>query len=132
MAPEIKHTFQVSELERLSSWLADDKGALTICCQFKIIPENSVLMTIEINGQLNVLCKRCMSAFAFNWSSTSDIQLDEEGDNIVEGNFDELYESVTLAHNGTFNLIDVVIDEVILGLPETHQEECVHALGHEF
>lgn len=128
---EIKQTFNISELERLNSWLSDDKGLLNVHCRFERLHDDNVLMHMTIDGQLNPVCKRCLSAFDFNWHSSATFQFESE-DDVIEGKCDESYESVAISHDGTINLIDIVTDEVILGLPNTHQEECMHELGHEF
>lgn len=128
---DIRHTLKVSQFERLCSWLANDEGELAVGCQFEFTQDNLILMNLEITGQLNLLCKRCLEPFVFDWSSVSIVQLEDE-DKQADGFFDERYEKVLMSHDGTINLIDIVTDEVILGLPNTHQTECMHELGHEF
>jgi uncharacterized metal-binding protein YceD (DUF177 family) len=120
---EIKHTFMVSQLERLGSWLADDSGELTILCQFEWTKADEILMHLVIDGEVNVSCKSCLKEFLVNWSSKTTLVLDKE-DIHNDDSADELYEHVLMSHTGTVNLIDVVIDELILGIPERHPQQC--------
>tara|TARA_B110000879_G_scaffold206646_1_gene289011 strand:+ start:1716 stop:2162 length:447 start_codon:yes stop_codon:yes gene_type:complete len=128
---EVVHTFAVNELERLCSWLSDDSGQLEVRCQFNFPYEESIEMTMILSGQLKPLCQRCLEFFDYDWSSKTTLLLDEE-DSLPEGMSDECYEHISMTHDGTFNLVEVIIDEVILGLPKTHQTECEHDLGLEF
>ena len=120
---EVRHTFKISEIERLASWLANDQGSLMVECKFDWPEDGHIYMLLAINGTLNVQCKRCLEAFNYEWHSESTLQLNAD-DTLNEDRSDEAYERVILSHHGTFNLIDVIVDEVILGLPERHLTEC--------
>ncbi len=120
---EIKHTFMVSQLERLRSWLADDSGELTVSCQFESTVAEELLMHLTIAGQVNISCKSCLEEFLVDLNSKTTLVLDEE-DIINDNSADELYEHVLMSHIGTINLFDIVIDELILGLPERHPQRC--------
>jgi large subunit ribosomal protein L32 len=127
---EVNHTFKINELGRLQDWLADELGEVTVQCDFKWELDDSILMTLAIDGDMTVLCKRCLGPFPYKWSSRSILALDEE-DVINEDSSDLDYERVLIGHDGSFNLIDVVIDEIILGLPEYHVGACPQNLVFE-
>jgi uncharacterized metal-binding protein YceD (DUF177 family) len=67
----------------------------------------------------------------YEWSSETIILLDEE-DTEIDGRSDEYFERIQMSYDGTFNLIDAIVDEVILGMPKTHPTDCKHDRGFEF
>lgn len=119
----INHTFMVSQLERLASLLADGVGEVNVSCRFEWTETEAILMHLSIEGPLNVSCKSCLDTFTVKWSSKTTLALDNE-DIINDDSSDELYEHVLMSFDGSINLIDVIIDEIILGLPERHPDEC--------
>lgn len=127
----ICHTFEISQLERLGSWLFDDNGKVEVVCQFEFDSTDTIKMAMALNGRINFLCQRCARSFEYDWSSQTTLLLDEE-DLEAEGLADEQYERIPLSYDGSFNLIDVITDEIILGMPKTHQTECQHDRGFEF
>lgn len=128
---DVCHTFDISQLERLGSWLFDDCGKLEVVCQFEFDSTDTIKMAMTLNGKFNFLCQRCAKSFEHDWSSQTSLLLDEE-DVKTEGLADEQYERISLSYDGSFNLIDVITDEIILGMPKIHQTECQHDRGFEF
>ena len=120
---KVNPVFAVKQLQRLQDVLADETGELTVACRFYQSELGLQLMDLAINGQVTVQCKRCLAPFVYNWDSVNTLQLDAE-DVLNQDAVDEQYERVALAHDKSFNLMDVVEDEILLGLPERHLNIC--------
>ena len=120
---EVKAIFKVTELERLLPLLASEEGELSADCEFIWPQDSDILMKLVLNGAFNVSCKRCLEPFKHDWHSDVTLKLCSD-EPLDEHTSDEPYERVTLAHDGSFNLIDVIIDDLILGLPERHPTAC--------
>lgn len=128
---EISHTFDVYELQRLSTWLFDDSGKMTVSCQFDLSAGNVLQMTMTLSGHLKPMCQRCAQPFDYEWRSEAAFVFDEDA-SVVDGFHDEDFERIPLSYDGCFNLMDVMTDEVILGMPRMHPSECEHDRGLEF
>ena len=119
----VKPIFLIKELERLHPLLASSDGELAVECSFYHSAEGLHLMDLVISGQISVVCKRCLTPFDHQWHSSSTLQLDDE-DRLNEDASDEQFERIPLTHDKAFNLMDVVVDEIVLGLPDKHPDDC--------
>ena len=116
-----------SELPRLSAHVCNPKGRFQIACSFDW-NTTETRMTLEISGEVSLTCMRCLDTFKQVWTSESvfEIYALDQWPTEDEGPF----EGIELAYDGTFDLYDVVMDELLLGLPERHPSECPQALSH--
>lgn len=120
---DVEHTFHLCDLERLSTLLADGEGSLNVKCDFEWPENGDILMNLQVMGSISVLCQRCLESFPFEWHSETILCLDEE-EPLTQERFDEPYERVVMTHDGSINLIDIVTDEILLGLPGRHPNGC--------
>ena len=120
---EVRHEFDIRQLDRLRDWLACDEGTLKVECQFIWPEEGNVLMDLSIQGSLAFTCQRCLEPFDFDWFSQTRLELDEQ-DSFLDDASDEQYEKISLSYDGSFNLLDVITDEIMLGAPERHPDGC--------
>lgn len=112
----------VAALERVLDMLADTSG----CVNWKVVSsvgaKNRPRLTLEINGELNVLCQRCLQGMAFPISIGSVLEFVEDEEDLTQEELED--DSVDfLPMQGEVDLLTLVEDEIILSLPSVPRHE---------
>ena len=119
--PEVvKHDPQQKKItinERLPSFIASP-------CQLNVLydvkaEEGFYLINLEVNGELVVLCQRCLQEFNLTYNNQTKIAVarnDERAEQLLEH-----YECI-VSTNHQVELEDLVIDELHLYVPQFHEE----------
>jgi uncharacterized protein len=110
----------VAEMTRLTKDCADTSGTLA----WKVVGGASKLgfpqMTLSVTGTVQLVCQRCLTPFAYEIDSSTELMLgkdDEQADEIEQMVDDETIDVIVGTRN--MNLADLVEDEALLALPHT-------------
>jgi len=94
-------------------------GALT--CDYQVeAGKNYYLLTMSVNGELTIICQRCLGVFRHDYANTT--QLAVCADDATAETLMGQYES-TVASNYQIDLIEVLTDDLYLLTPEKHQQD---------
>ncbi len=114
----------LSKLTRLHFLLVNHDGQLNVGYEIKADERGFDLLSLHINGELNLRCGRCLESYIYPWQSFSTLLLETEESSFEGLGENDPYERVTLNHLGKLNLLDVVTDELIMALPQKHYPDC--------
>ncbi len=122
----------IGELERLSGHLADNKSVLSISYAFSSTTCGVIYLDLSLDGDFLINCHSCLDTFDFQWSSQSRLLLEQPRDKRQAMAADESYERVSMSDEGEFCLSEVVTDEILLGIPTRHPDECPDSLVKKY
>lgn len=100
------------------------EGPCYLTCEYQVEPgEQYYLLTITIQGELSIVCQRCLGVFKHHYLNTSKLAACTNDD--VAERMLEHFES-TVAINNQIDLSEIVTDDLYLFSPEKHvsQAEC--------
>lgn len=126
-----KEALPLALFERLCPYLVSDEGQINVCFSFRRAEggmSDGIILSLELEADLTLECRRCLSPFHYHWHSATELLLETESQGREEMVEDEPYERVLMAHDGSVNLLDVINDEFLLGLPTGHQGQCPNDL----
>lgn len=122
-------SFPVSSLSRLSDLLADDGGSLSWVVSGECNADHKHFLVIEVVGELQLKCQRCLGALTHGLNITSRLQLVRQGaawpDEDLE---DDRVDPIEALENQP--LLDLVEDEVLLALPIAPRHESCMLPGY--
>ena len=107
-----------------------------LTCQYEIAAyENYYLLTLNVQGRLEITCQRCLASFSHDYSNHTQLAVCADDD--VAERLMASYECI-VDKNYQVDLIDIVTDELYLFLPEKHPDmtgcdpEITHHIGFDF
>lgn len=117
--------FPVASLPRLTDLLADDGGSLSWLVRGECDADHKPFLDIEIVGELQLKCQRCLGALAHGLKIQSRLQLVPQGvawpDEDLE---DDRVDQIEASDNQS--LLALIEDEVLLALPiAPRHQSCV-------
>ncbi|MGN6389970.1 MAG: YceD family protein [Burkholderiaceae bacterium] len=112
----------VADLRRLREETADSSGLLQWSLQGAIGRLGHPRMTLSVRGEVQLICQRCLSPFAFEVDSAATIVLapsDEAADEIEAQleDGDEGEDVEVIVAGSTLDVLTLVEDEALLALP---------------
>jgi len=98
-----------------------------LACEFKVeAHRNYYLLVLNVKGELNLTCQRCMEDFQYAYHNQSQLAVcvsDEVAETLMSS-----YECI-LSDENEVNLVDIITDELHLYCPERHEDLTMcHAL----
>ena len=111
----------VEKLDRLRGALFADEGALDYTLTGWCGEQGDLLLGCAVTGVLQLRCQRCLGALAFSVSLDVKLKLAEDGlalaDLVDEDGFSQLDGADSIRAEPGLNVLALVEDEVLLGLP---------------
>ena len=123
-------SFPVFLLSRLADMLAEDGGSLSWLVLGECDADRKSFLLIEVAGELQLKCQRCLGAFAYGLKINSRLQLVPEGaawpdEDLEDDRVDPIGAS------DSQSLLALVEDEVLLALPIAPRHESCKLPGYE-
>lgn len=110
----------VADLPRLSGESASTEGALSWSLQGGKDELGHPQLNLSVNGTVQLMCQRCLTPFAFDIDSESKLILAKNEENADE--IDALLEDDevdVVVGSKTFDVMDLIEDEVLLAIPQS-------------
>ncbi|MFZ6748433.1 YceD family protein [Undibacterium sp. Ren11W] len=110
----------ISDLPRLSAECAATDGALSWSLEGGMAKMGHPLLRLTVAGEVQLMCQRCLTSYAFEVDSVSELILaknDEHADEIEALIEDE--EIDVVVGSKTFNIMDLIEDEALLAIPQS-------------
>ncbi|BBB66754.1 hypothetical protein UNDYM_2501 [Undibacterium sp. YM2] len=110
----------VADLPRLSEESASTEGALNWSLQGGKDKLGHAQLELSVNGTVQLMCQRCLTPFAFDIDSESILILakNEENADEIEALLEDDEVDVVVGSK-TFNVMDLIEDEVLLAIPQS-------------
>lgn len=122
----LEGSLPVAAFRRLGAWLHADRGAIDAVLRFQCDAGGRRVLRGSLQGELDVVCQRCLDAFALPIDLELDLVL-VETPAAADLLPDEL-EPLVVGERREVHTVDLLEDELILALPLVPR--CGHA-GHE-
>ncbi|MDO8653415.1 MAG: YceD family protein [Undibacterium sp.] len=110
----------ISDLPRLSAECASTDGTLGWSLEGGTSKLGYPRLLLTVTGKVQLMCQRCLTSFAFNVNSVSELILaknDEHADEIEALIEDD--EIDVVVGSKTFDIIDLIEDEALLAIPQS-------------
>lgn len=120
----------VADLPRLAEESVDKSGSVRWSLQGGRDMRGNPQLTLAISGDVQLICQRCLSPFAFGIESESVLVLarDEASADEMEAQLaDESIE--VIVGSRAFNFVDLIEDEALLAIPLSPKHEFCPSLG---
>ena len=114
----------VAEMTRLAADCADPSGEITWSIQGGQTKQGYPSMTLSVEGEVNLVCQRCLGPFAYHVDSSTMLVLgkdDADADEIEEVLDDESIDVIVGSHEA--DLRQLLEDEALLALPQAPKHE---------
>jgi uncharacterized protein len=114
----------VAEMTRLAADCADPSGEITWSIQGGQTKQGYPSMTLSVEGEVNLVCQRCLGPFAYHIDSSTMLVLgkdDADADEIEEVLDDESIDVIVGSHEA--DLRQLLEDEALLALPQAPKHE---------
>ncbi len=111
---------RIADMPRLVDLLADSTGSADVALRFGHDPGRRPMISGEITARLRLLCQRCLQPF--DWSTTINLRVGIVTDEAAADNLPEELDPLLVA-NERVRLVELVEDELILGLPVVARHE---------
>ncbi len=114
----------VAEMARLLEDCADSSGHITWRLEGGVHELDVPQLTLHVSGTVQLMCQRCLQAFAFAIDSRSTLMLaknDEHADEIDAMLDDESLDVIVASQ--AFNVFELIEDEALLALPLAPKHE---------
>ena len=110
----------IADLQRLSNECANTEGALSWSLEGGVNRLGYPRLILTVNGNVQLMCQRCLTIFAFEVDSESELILakNEENADEIEALIDDDEIDVVVGSK-TFNIMDLIEDEVLLAIPQS-------------
>ncbi|MEN3294856.1 MAG: hypothetical protein V7642_4109 [Burkholderiales bacterium] len=114
----------VADLPRLADESVDKFGTLRWSLQGGSNSLGHPQLTLSMSGSVKLICQRCLSPFEFGIASDSALVLaeDEAGADAIDALLDD-DEVEVIVGSRTFNIADLIEDEVLLAIPSSPKHE---------
>lgn len=113
----------IKVLGRLSSYLASDEGEISL--SFTVREGTfgeGLFLHMRLKGSLMIRCNRCLEGYHYPLETETVLLIEDPKK--VQSEMTESLESVSLDERGELDLLSIVTDEMVLGLPFAHKEAC--------
>jgi uncharacterized protein len=113
-------SIQVADLSRLSEESANADGVLNWSLSGGKDQYDHPQLVLSVQGNVNLMCQRCLTPFAFEIDSESVLILAKNEENADE--IDALLEDDEIdvvVSSKTFNVMDLIEDEALLAIPQS-------------
>lgn len=110
------------QMQRLLPSLQEHQGRFQVELNFDFDADQKVCVDLKLNGDLVLLCQRCLEKMPY--SMALQVQLSPCHDEETASEIPDYYEPLLL-QEGSFNVVDMLEQEVLLALPlvPTHADE---------
>ncbi|CAN5756497.1 DUF177 domain-containing protein [soil metagenome] len=110
----------IADLPRLSAECANTDGVLNWSLEGGISKLGYPLLTLTVAGDVQLMCQRCLTVFALEVDSVSELILakNEEHADEIEALIDDDEIDVVVGSK-TFNIMDLIEDEALLAIPQS-------------
>lgn len=112
---EIEGDLPVSTLRRLGGWLHSDEGMIAVRLRFGRDEGGRRVMQGRLDGELQLVCQRCLAPFALPIGRPLDLVLVET--EAEAGLVPEELEPLVVGEKRGVHTVDLLEDELILALP---------------
>jgi len=112
---EIAGEVPVSAFRRLAGWLESDTGTIEVQLRFGRDAAGRRVMQGSLNGELRLVCQRCLAPFALPIGRSLDVVLVET--HAEAGLVPEELEPLIVGEKRGVHTSDLLEDEMILALP---------------
>ncbi|MHB9117007.1 MAG: YceD family protein [Burkholderiales bacterium] len=112
----------LSALPRLKEYLFSTEGEVHYTVSGRLSDSGAAILHLAIDGVLALICQRCLGAYSYRLQIASDLELvDSEGASMDQVDEDEALDAVVADKD--MNVISLVEEEIILGLPMSPKHE---------
>lgn len=123
-------TFPVFSLRRVADMLADDSGILSWIALGETDADRKAFLLIEVVGEFQLICQRCLGALAYGLEIKSRLQLVPHGaawpdEDLEDDRVDPI------AASDSQSLLALVEDEVLLALPIAPRHQSCSLPGYD-
>lgn len=120
---KVEKIINISKLGRLHPYLGKPEGQINVAFQVKAKPyDGRLLLSLQLNGQLTILCQRCNEAYEWPLAMEASLLIEDGKSQSIQ--IDKEYEVVTTDDRGELDMLSIITDEIVLGLPFAHDGEC--------
>ncbi len=121
----VRGALPLSSLLRLHDVLAHDAGEMHWRAEFSCVAKGTRQLNLQLHGELQLLCQRCLGALAYPFELARTFQLvdtEAEADRLFEADPEAEIEPIVAGNK--FDLAALIEDEIILALPaiRTHAQ----------
>ncbi len=111
---------KIADFPRLSVECANGDGVLNWSLQGGVNQLGFPQLTMTVNGQLQLMCQRCLTPYDFAIDSQAELILakDDEHADEIESMLDDDEIDVVVGSK-TFNVMDLIEDEALLAIPQS-------------
>jgi uncharacterized protein len=113
---EIRGTIPARDLGRLDSVLFSREGVLEYHLMGERDPHGKLRLVLHVRGELSLICQRCLGALAHSVDTVARFVV-VAGEDALPAPEDEPDEEDYLVADQQFDVIALIEDEVLLGLP---------------
>lgn len=103
-----------AELSRLQSYLFDNEGELTFTVSGLLDKYSKPVLSILINGEMNLCCQRCLGKLKHTLDLQSDLLLAQNENELHQYDEDDAIDSILASIN--MDIMMLIEDEIILNL----------------
>jgi uncharacterized protein len=114
----------VAEMPRLAADCADASGQIAWTIDGGQTPQGYPSMTLAVQGDVNLVCQRCLQPFGYHMDSSTMLVLgkdDADADGIEEVLDDESID--VIVGSQTCDIMQLLEDEALLALPQAPKHE---------
>lgn len=123
-------SFPVFSLCRLADMLVDDSGSLSWAVMGECDADRKPFLVIEVAGELQLKCQRCLGALAYGLNIKSRLQLVPGGTAWPDENLeDDRVDPIAASDNQS--LIALIEDEILLALPIAPRHQSCKVPGYD-
>ena len=110
----------IADLHRLAGECANEDGALSWSLEGGVNRLGYPRLVLRVTGKVQLMCQRCLTVFAFDVDSESELILAKNEDNAdeIEALIEDDEVDVVVGSK-TFNVMDLIEDEVLLAIPQS-------------
>lgn len=114
----------VADMPRLAAECADPSGQIAWTIDGGSTPQGYPSMTLSVQGDVNLVCQRCLQSFGYHIDSSTMLVLgkdDADADGIEEVLDDESID--VIVGSQTCDIMQLLEDEALLALPQAPKHE---------
>ena len=110
----------IADMHRLASECANTVGSLSWALEGGSNRLGYSKLVLRVNGKVQLMCQRCLTVFAFEINSVQELILakNEENADEIEALIEDDEIDVVVGSK-TFNIMDLIEDEVLLAIPQS-------------
>ena len=113
----------VSSLARILDMLADQEGELNYRVQGQMSPRRRPQLILEVDGRLSLRCQRCLEGIDYPVRVRSVLELISDEEDLTQEEIEDDSRDF-LPAQAEVDVLALIEDEIILGLPSVPRHEC--------